>query len=174
SRNLRVDRRVKDSVTPADHRFVIVEGIPGERDPRSEVGSRRVQRAVLTVVLIPQAVVEHQRRLDLPGILPKHGSERPRLLVARVPETLFVERWQSLAPGLQGADTGKIRTYRSGESAASGGDRRSGKFQTIAEQNAGQFEEFEAPREESLRGGVVAADEFLKTHFHRMAAAHER
>src|SRR5262249_21184327 len=106
--NLRIDRRVKDSVTSADHRFVIVERIPGERDARPEVGSRRVQRAVLPVVLIAQAVVEGKRTLDSPGILPKHGGERSRLLVTGVPETLLVERRQSLTPGLQSADAGKI------------------------------------------------------------------
>src|SRR5262249_32000239 len=145
-------------VTSADHRFVIVERIPGERDARPEVGSRRVQRAVLPVVLIAQAVVEGKRTLDSPGILPKHGGERARLLVTGVPETLLVERRQSLTPGLQSADAGKIHAYRSGKSAAPGGDWRSGKFQAIAQQNAGQFEKFETPRKKCLRRCVVASD----------------
>ena len=109
ARNLRIDLRVENSVTSAHHRLVVVEGIPRQRNTRAKILLRRMQRSVLRIEFVAQAVVQRQVRPDLPGILRVERGEGSRLRVLGIAKSLFVESGRAQAEGLQRSDGGGRR-----------------------------------------------------------------
>src|SRR5258708_9944731 len=99
----------------------------------------------------------------LPGILGIQCRERAGLYIFRVPESLLVECRQSQAPRLQ-------RTYARFRSIDPAGQWR---LQAQADQGAGKFQKFKTPGKESLRGGVVLADQFVESHLERVVSSNQ-
>ena len=57
-RDLGIQRAVENAVSAADHGFVIFEGIPGEGEPRGDIAVVGIQRTILRVYFVADAVVQ--------------------------------------------------------------------------------------------------------------------
>src|SRR5277367_317717 len=112
-----------------------------------------MQLSGLRIQFVPQAVVQCEVWPQLPGVLHIKRREGTRLHVFRIAEALFVKRGQSQAQRLQRADA----RWRGIHSA------RHRRFKAQTHQGAGKLEKFKPAREKSLRRGVVAANQFLKS-----------
>src|SRR5580704_628643 len=83
--NLCVNRGIKNTVTSADDRFVIIEGIPGKGNARSKVLLGSIQRTVLRIELVAQTVIHCEIRPELPSVLQIECGEGTRLHVFWIP-----------------------------------------------------------------------------------------
>src|SRR6266446_10895203 len=164
--DLSIDRRVEDSVPAADHRLVVVEGIPSKGDAGREVVFVRVERTVLRVDLIADAKVERKVWPEFPGVLPEAGTKGSRVVIDWIVETLLVELRQPQRNGLERVEHG--RTH-SGKSA---GCRR--RCQAGAEEPPRQAAEDEAPGEKGMRLAMISSIEKVATHLHGVVAADHR
>src|ERR1700719_1867008 len=69
SGNLCVNWRIENTVTSADYRFVVVEWIPGKGNAGAKILLGSIQRTVLRIELVTQAVVHCEVGPHLPGVL---------------------------------------------------------------------------------------------------------
>ena len=163
-RNLRIHGRIENPITAADHGLLIIRGIPGKRNPGRKVLLVCIERAILRIQFVAQAVVQGEIGPDSPRVLPVSRRERPVLSVVGIAKALLIEGRQANSPRLQRADGSRS----GGREIAC--DRL---FQTGAEQIPRQIQELETSREECVGGGVISANQLVEAHPHGMVAANE-
>src|SRR5580658_3616694 len=89
--NLGVNGPVEDPVPAADYGFVILEGIPCEGDAWGDVAIVSVEREILRINFITEAVVQGEIGSNLPGVLQIESRKWPGVGgVVRVAEALLI------------------------------------------------------------------------------------